>query len=311
MTQFMPSSAAVGRSHLNFADDLIKTEFWAIPRRVYFVAEIGINHNGDLKIAKKLVDMAKATGCDAVKFQKRTIDTVYSPEVLAAPRESPWGTTQREQKEGLEFGEAEYDEIDRYCREVGIDWFASAWDLESQKFLGKYNMPFNKVASAMATHRAFLEVVAAEKRPTFLSTGMSAFEDIDTAVQIFKAANCPMILMHSVSEYPCDEELLNLQMIPVLRKRYGLPVGYSGHESSVSPSVVAAVMGAVVIERHITLDRAMYGSDHASSLEEAGLGALVRQIRKIPNIIGDGVKRITPGEAKIADRLRYWRPIKA
>jgi N-acetylneuraminate synthase len=295
---------------LNFAEDLIQTEVRAIARRVYIVAEIGINHNGDLKIAKSLIDLAKATGCDAVKFQKRTIDIVYPPELLAAPRESPWGSTQREQKEALEFGEFEYDEIDRYCRKIGIDWFASAWDLESQKFLDKYNMPLNKVASAMATHSTFLEAVASERRPTLLSTGMSTFEDIDAAVQIFKAADCPIILMHTVSEYPCAEELLNLQMIPILRNRYGLPVGYSGHESSVSPSVVAVVMGAVIIERHITLDRAMYGSDQAASLSPAGLETLVRQIRKIPNIIGDGVKRITPGEAKIADRLRYWRPTK-
>lgn len=280
----------------------------SIANHVYVIAEIGINHNGSIEIAKRLIDMAKAAGCDAVKFQKRTIGIVYSPEVLDAPRDSPWGTTQRAQKEGLELSEADYDAIDNYCRELRIDWFASAWDIPSQEFLRKYNAPFNKVASAMATHPDFLKAVASEKRTTFVSTGMCEWSDIDRAVKIFADADCPIVLMHTVSEYPCGEETLNLRMIHALRKRYGLPVGYSGHESSVSPSVVAAAIGAVAIERHITLDRAMYGSDQSASLEKSGLETLVAQIRKLPVILGDGEKRTTPTELKIAQKLRYWNP---
>jgi N-acetylneuraminate synthase len=296
-------------ARLSFAHEFVQTEPWPIPRHVHIIAEIGINHNGDLSIAKKLIDLAKAADCDSVKFQKRTIDIVYSPELLDSPRESPWGATVRQQKQGLEFGESDYDEIDRYCREVGIHWFASAWDTASQKFLRKYDCPYNKIASAMATHKEFLQLVASEQRPTFISTGMCNWEDIDAAVQIFKAADCPFVLMHTISEYPCGEELLNLQLIHHLRARYASPVGYSGHEPTVSPSIVAAAMGAVAIERHITLSRAMYGSDQAASLEEPGLVSLVRQIRKIPVIVGDGVKRLTLGEARVADKLRYWNPV--
>lgn len=286
-----------------------RDERYSVAPHVYVIAEIGINHNGDLGIAKGLIDMAHAAGCDAVKFQKRTIDIVYSPEVLDAPRESPWGTTQRAQKEGLEFGQKEYDEIDAYCRGLGIDWFASAWDVQSQKFLRKYDLPFNKVASAMTTNREFLEAVASEKRPTFVSTGMCEWEEVQAAVDIFKSYGCPIILMHTVSEYPCPEESLNLLVLEEMRKRFGLPVGYSGHEPSVSPSVMAVVLGAVAVERHITLDRAMYGSDQSASLEEPGLRSLVSQIRKVPAVLGDGVKRTTPGEKKVAEKLRYWTPV--
>lgn len=275
---------------------------------VYVIAEIGINHNGSLDLAKLLIDMAKRAGCDAVKFQKRTIDIVYTPETLAQSRESPWGTTQREQKEGLEFNEAQYDEIDAYCRKVKIDWFASAWDIPSQRFLRKYDCKYNKIASALLTHIEFLEEVAGEGRPTFISTGMSDYADIDRAVNIFRRHDCPFILMHSVSTYPSPEEDLNLRCIPVLGERYGCPVGYSGHESSVSPSVIAAMMGACAVERHITLNRAMYGSDQAASLEERGLETMVAQLRKIPVVLGDGVKRITGGEAVVAKKLRYWTP---
>ena len=278
----------------------------SIADHILVVAEIGINHNGDVAIAKQLIDLARRCGCDAVKFQKRTIDIVYTPAQLAEPRESPWGTTQREQKERLEFGEAEYDEIDRYCRETGVPWFASAWDLPSQEFLRRYDCPYNKISSAMATKLDFIEAVAAERKPTFLSTGMCGWDDIDRAVEIFRSSDCPVILMHAVSEYPCPEESLNLRLIPALRERYGLPVGYSGHEASVSPSVFAATLGAVAIERHITLDRTMYGSDHAASLERPGLETLVAQLRKLPMTLGDGVKRITSGEAAVARKLRYW-----
>jgi len=274
--------------------------------RTFIIAEIGINHNGDMCIAKKLIDMAKNAGCDAVKFQKRTIDVVYSPEVLGQYRESPWGTTQRQQKEGLEFGKAEYDEIASYCRSVGIEWFASAWDIPSQYFLRTYNLKYNKIASAMLTHLAFLEEVASEKRHTFVSTGMATYADIDEAVAIFKKYDCPMTLMHTVSTYPSQEEELNLLMIQTLKDKYNLPVGYSGHEASVSPSVMAVMLGAVAIERHITLDRAMYGSDQSASLEKEGLDRLVGMIRKIPLVLGDGVKKFEEREQAIAQKLRYW-----
>ena len=276
------------------------------PSRVFFIAEIGINHNGDVGIAKQLIDIAKHAGCDAVKFQKRTIDIVYSPEVLAQFRESPWGATQREQKEGLEFSEAQYDEIDAYCRASDIEWFASAWDIPSQKFLRKYDHKYNKVASAMATHLPFLEEVASERRMTFLSVGMCSYANIDAAVSIFRRHDCPFVLMHTVSTYPANEEDLNLRVIETLRERYGCPVGYSGHEVSVSPSLMAAMLGAVAIERHITLNRAMYGSDQAASLEGPALERLVSMTRKIPKVLGDGEKRTLPAEESVAKKLRYW-----
>ena len=273
---------------------------------VFVIAEIGINHNGSVEIAKSLIEMAKHAGCDAVKFQKRTVDIVYTPEQLAQLRESPWGTTQGEQKRGLEFGREQYDEIDRFCRGLDIPWFASAWDIPSQQFLRAYNCSYNKIASAMATNLPFVKEVASERKPTFISTGMCSWQDVDAALEILRAHDCPTVLMHTVSEYPCPEELLNLQLIPELRRRYNLPIGYSGHESSVSPSVIAAAFGAVAIERHITLDRAMYGSDQAASLEKPGLETLVAQLRKLPRIVGDGEKRMTPAEAAVAKKLRYW-----
>ena len=290
----------------DFANDLVQTKPWPMPRHVYFVAEIGINHNGDIEIAKQLINQAKAAGCDAVKFQKRTIDVVYTPDVLAQKRESPWGTTQREQKEGLEFSAAQYDEIDAHCKQLKIDWFASAWDIPSQQFLRRYNSKYNKVASAMTTHLPFLKEVASEKKPTFVSTGMCTYDDVDRAVEIFKAAGCPIMLMHTVSTYPAAEKDLNLSAMHALRDRYKLPVGYSGHEPSVSPSIMAAMMGAMAIERHITLDRSMYGSDQAASLELPGLLSLLGAIRKIPDCIGDGVKRVLPAEEGVAKKLRYW-----
>jgi len=295
------------KNDFDFASDLVQIKPWAIPRRVFFIAEIGINHNGNVDIAKQLINQAKAAGCDAVKFQKRTIEIVYSPEVLAQKRDSPWGTTQRAQKEGLEFGHQEYDEIDAYCRQLDISWFASAWDIPSQHFLRRYNFTYNKVASAMATHLPFLKEVASEKKATFLSTGMCSYEDIDIAVGIFKAEACPVMLLHTVSTYPAADSELNLSAIHALRERYGLPVGYSGHETSVSPSLMAAMMGAMAIERHITLDRGMYGSDQAASLELSGLLNLVGSIRKIPGSIGDGVKRVLPAEELVAKKLRYWQ----
>jgi N-acetylneuraminate synthase len=287
-------------------EDLIISNPWPISKHVFIIGEIGINHNGDLEVAKKLIDMAKNADCDAVKFQKRTIDIVYTPEVLDAPRESPWGDTQREQKEGLEFGAAEYDEIDRYCNEKKIEWFASAWDLPSQEFLRTYKCQFNKIASAMTTHKEFVETVAAEGRPTFISVGMCTYSDIQFAVDTFRKHHCPFTLMHTVSEYPVPEERLNLLGIIDLRERFDCSVGYSGHEASVSPSLIAATMGASAIERHITLERAMYGSDQAASLEGPGLRQLVAQVRKIPVTLGVKEKQITDGEKVAAEKLRYW-----
>jgi N-acetylneuraminate synthase len=289
-----------------FATDLIQTDPWPIARHALVIAEVGINHNGDLKIAKQLIDLAKQTGCDAVKFQKRTIDIVYSREFLGSPRESPWGTTQRQQKEGIEFGQAEFDAIDAYCREVGMDWFASAWDVPSQLFLRRYKLKYNKIASPMLTHADLLKIVAEERKPTFISTGMSTYEEIDGAVDLFRSHDCPFVLMHCVSEYPAQEKSLNLRCIPELWKRYGCPVGYSGHEVTMVPGVIAVAMGAVAVERHITLDRAMYGSDQAASLERRGLESMVGYIRTIPLVMGDGIKRVTSSEQANAEKLRYF-----
>ncbi|MHC4076979.1 MAG: N-acetylneuraminate synthase family protein [Planctomycetota bacterium] len=270
------------------------------------IAEIGINHNGDLALAKKLIDVAKAAGCDAVKFQKRTIDVVYSREFLDSPRESPWGTTQREQKQHLEFGEAEYREIDAHCREIGIDWFASAWDVASQRFLRQFGLRYNKIASAMLPHAELLEAVAAERKLTFISTGMSTAAHIQGAVGIFRRHGCPFVLMHCISEYPAPERALQLDNIYELRKRYRCPVGYSGHEATVTPTVLAAMMGAVAIERHLSLDRAMYGSDQAASLIPSELSEMVRAIRTIPIAVGDGGRQLTAAELANAKKLRYW-----
>jgi len=274
--------------------------------KTYIIAEIGINHNGELNIAKKLIDLAVKCGCDAVKFQKRTIEVVYSKAVLDSPRESPWGTRTRQQKEALEFGLAQYQEIDRYCRDRRIDWFASAWDIESQNFLRQFNLKHNKVASAMITNHPFVNHVAAEKKHTFVSTGMCTLEQLDETVGIFKKHNCPFTLMHAVSVYPCKEEDLNLGCIPALKKRYGVPVGYSGHEVSPIPSIIAASLGAVAVERHITLDRAMYGSDQAASLEVRGLETLVNGIRSYETCLGTGEKVFGEAERAVAKKMRYW-----
>ena len=274
--------------------------------KTLIIAEIGINHNGDLKIARQLIDLAKRCGCHAVKFQKRTINVVYPEAVLNAPRESPWGTTTRQQKEGLEFGLAQYQEIDRYCRDAGIEWFASAWDIESQKFLRQFNLRHNKVASAMLTRREFLDFVAGEKKPTFLSTGMCDWEQLDQAVATFRKHQCPFTLMHTISVYPCPQEDLNLGLIPVLRERYKAPVGYSGHEIGPTPSIIAVALGAVAVERHITLDRTMYGSDQAASLEERGFEIMIKGIHAYERALGNGQKTYSQAEMNVAKKLRYW-----
>ena len=270
----------------------------------FIIAEIGINHNGDLGIAKDLIKLAKDAGCDAVKFQKRTIDLVYSKEMLDSLRGSPWGTTQGEQKEGLEFGFDDYKEIDRFCKEVGIDWLASAWDLESQKFLRQFDCKYNKIASAMLTYEPLLKGVASEKKYTFISTGMSSTEDIDRAVRIFQEAECPFELMHCVSTYPMDDEDASLSCIKTLRDRYKCDVGYSGHEVGLAVSYAAAALGITSLERHITLDRAMYGSDQAASLEPAGLRTLVGAVRKIKKAMGDGEIKVLDKEVPISKKLR-------
>lgn len=270
---------------------------------VFIIAELGINHNGDLEIAKKLIDGAVRCGCGAVKFQKRTIDKVYTREMLDSPRESPWGTTRREQKEGLEFGLEEYQEIDRYCREQNIPWFASAWDLESHAFLRSFDCRFNKIASVQLTNIPLLEMVAEENKYTFISTGMSTLEEIDRAVDIFRDAGCEFELMHCNSTYPMPTEDANLKMIDTLRQRYQCKVGYSGHETGLVISVAAVALGVTSVERHITLDRAMYGSDQAASVELVGLTRLVDMIRTVELSLGDGVKRITESEREVREKL--------
>jgi len=272
---------------------------------VFITAEIGINHNGDIKIAKKLIDTAKSAGCDAVKFQKRAIDKVYTKEQLDSPRESPWGITTREQKEGLEFSKKEYDEIDNYCKQKEIEWYASSWDVDSQLFLRDFHLKHNKVASAMLTNHELLNMIAEERKHTFISTGMSTIEQIREAVNIFRKNNCLFELQHSNSSYPMKMEEANLKCIQTLKKEFNCDVGYSGHEVLGYLICISAVLlGATSVERHITLDRSMYGSDQAASLESQGLTRLVRDLRRIDVIMGDGVKKVWPSEIPTMKKLR-------
>lgn len=271
---------------------------------VFVTAEIGINHNGSIDIAKKLIDWACISDCDAVKFQKRTIDKVYTKEYLDSYRESPWGTMQRDQKEGLEFGKQEYDMIDEYCKEKGIEWYASAWDIESQYFLRQYNLKYNKVASAMLTNIELLEAIAEEKKYTFIGTGMSNYNEIDAAVNIFEQKGCPYELLHCNSTYPMKNEDANLKMIMSLRDRYKVKIGYSGHETGRIVSLAAVALGATSIERHITLDKTMYGSDQPASLEVEDIQRLVKDIRVIEKALGDGQKTLTEAEEAAKKKLR-------
>lgn len=272
---------------------------------LFLIAEIGINHNGNLDFAKQLIQEASDAGFDAVKFQKRSIDKVYTKEFLDGPRESPWGKTQRDQKMGLEFTEAQYIEIDNFCKKLKIAWSASAWDVDSQKFIQSFNVSFNKVASPMLGHKPLLELIASEGKKTFVSTGMSTLQELDEVVDIFRRHNCEFELMHCNSTYPMKEEDANLNVISTLRKRYNCKVGYSGHESSLLKVCIAAVaLGASSIERHITLDRAMYGSDQAASIQTNSLRAFVSTIRKIPYVLGNGEKSLTPGELSVREKLR-------
>ena len=270
----------------------------------FITAEIGINHNGDICIAKKLIDAAVVAGCDAVKFQKRTVDKVYTKEYLDGPRKSPWGETQRAQKEGLEFGKKEYDIIDAYCHEKAIEWYASAWDVDSQIFLRQFDCKYNKVASAMLTNDDLLKEIASEGKYTFIATGMSTIDEIDHAVEIFRDHKCAFEILHCNSTYPMSQEDANLRLIPMLAAKYNCKVGYSGHEAGLLVSECAVAMGATSIERHITLDRTMYGSDQKASIEPYELSKLVKDIRDIEKFMGTGEKVLSAAEGETKKKLR-------
>ena len=279
--------------------------------KIYFIAEIGINHNGDMEIAKRLIDGAKKAGFDAVKFQKRDINIVYSKDQLNGSRESPWGSTFREQKEGIEFNQKQYEDIDNYCKKIEIDWFASAWDINSLIFLDQFNLKYHKIASAMIVDETFLYQVATRKKHTFISTGMADGKSIEKAVEIFKKNNCPFELMHCISTYPMKPEDANLETINELKNKFKCNVGYSGHESGLAVSYAAAGYGISSLERHITLDRSMYGSDQAASLEPRGQIELVSVIKKMLLAKGKNMYgNITKEEQKISKKLRSHLPLK-
>jgi N-acetylneuraminate synthase len=269
----------------------------------YLIGEIGINHNGDVEIAKKLIELAKASGCDAVKFQKRTPDLCVPRNQRDIPRETPWGLISYiEYKKKVEFSEEEYSAIDACCRSTGITWFASCWDIPSVDFLERFSPPCYKIPSASLTDDELLEYTASKGRPILLSTGMSTLEQIDHAVALLPRES--LIVLQACSTYPAPYEELNLRVIPALRDRYGLPVGYSGHESGIASTVAAVALGAAVIERHITLDRSMWGTDQAASLGPSGLQKLVRDIRLVETALGDGQKRVFESEVAVMKKLR-------
>lgn len=268
----------------------------------YVIAEIGINHNGDIDLAKKLISLAVAAGCDAVKFQKRTVDVVYTAEELAKPRENPFGATNGDLKYGLEFEKEEYDEIDRFCKSVKIPWFVSCWDEGAVDFIEGYNPPVYKIASASLTDDNLLKHTRATGKPIILSTGMSTYAEIDHAVDVLGKNN--LILMHTTSTYPANYNELNLKAIPTMAERYGVLIGYSGHETGIATSVAAAVLGACCVERHITMDRAMWGSDQAASLAPNGITRMVHDIRLWEESKGDGIKRVYEREIPIIKKLR-------
>ena len=277
-------------------------------KKPFLIGEIGINHNGSLKLAKKLIEVASSSGFNAVKFQKREPNISTPEEQKYKLRQTPWGEiTYLNYKKKIEFGHKEFKEIDKFCKKKKIIWFASAWDTDSQKFLKKYNLKYNKIASAMLTNLDLLEKVAEEKKTTFISTGMSTLKDIQNAIRIFKKKKCKYILMHCVSTYPCPIEKLNLKMILTLKKKFNCEVGYSGHESSVSPSIIAYMLGARYIERHITLDRSMWGTDQAASLSENGMKNLSNILNKSSLVLGDGIKRLTKEEMFLLKKFKYWK----
>ncbi|HNW26017.1 MAG TPA: N-acetylneuraminate synthase family protein [Candidatus Gastranaerophilaceae bacterium] len=268
----------------------------------FVIAEIGINHNGDVNLAKKLIDVAVMSGCDAVKFQKRTVDVVYTKEELAKERQSPFGETNGDLKRGLEFGYEQYSEISKYCKKKGIIWFASCWDEESVDFIEKFNPPCYKISSASLTDDALLKHTKSKKKPILLSTGMSTMEQIEHAVQVLGSDN--LVIYHCTSTYPSDHEEINLKVIKTFREKFDCPIGFSGHERGLTPSIVAVAMGANSVERHITMDRTLWGSDHAASLEPNGLFRMVRDIRQVPIMTGDGVKKVYESELPIIKKLR-------
>ena len=276
-------------------------------KKTFIIGEIGINHNGNLKNAKNLIKIAKRVGFDAVKFQKRTPEITTPKNKADTIRETPWGRiTYLDYKKKIEFGKKEFDEINKLCKQLKIIWFASPWDIPSNKFLKQYRLKYNKIASPMLTNIRLLEEVAKQKKFTFVSTGMSSIKDVENAVKIFEKNKCPFSLMHCVSAYPCPEENLNLRLINLYKKKFKIDVGYSGHEKSVSPSLMAACMGATSIERHITLDRTMWGTDQAASLEENGMKNLVELIRKFEKAYGDGEKKLLPIEKLKLKENKYW-----
>jgi N-acetylneuraminate synthase len=270
--------------------------------RCYVIAEIGINHNGDIDLAKRLISVAVAAGCDAVKFQKRTIEVVYTAQELATPRPNPFGETNGDLKHGLEFGQEDYEEIDSFCKQVKIPWLASPWDEQSVEFLEQFDLPVYKIASASLTDDHLLRTIRKTGKPILASTGMSTYAEIDHAVSVLGKKD--LVLMHATSTYPAKYEHLNLRAIPTMIERYGVPVGYSGHETGIPTSVAAAVLGACCVERHITMDRAMWGSDQAASLEPNGISRLVRDIRLVEQALGDGVKRVYEEELPVMKKLR-------
>lgn len=272
------------------------------PSYCFVIAEIGINHNGSLETAKQLIDVAVESGCDAVKFQKRTVDIVYTADELARPRENPFGPTNGDLKRALEFGHDTYREIDRYCRTKGIAWFASCWDEASVDFIEKFGPPCYKIASASLTDDALLRHHAAMRRPIILSTGMSTIEQIQHAAETLAVDD--LILLHCNSTYPAKLEELNLRALQTLQRMFDAPVGYSGHEVGLPTTLAAVALGAAVVERHVTLDRAMWGSDQAASLEPAGLKRLVRDIRAIERALGDGIKCVWESERPVMAKLR-------
>jgi N-acetylneuraminate synthase len=268
----------------------------------FIIAEIGIKHNGDIDLARRLISVAVAAGCDAVKFQKRTVEVVYTHEELQKPRESPFGTTNGDLKQGLEFGHDEYRLIDRYCREVKMPWLASCWDEKSVDFIDQFDPPCYKIASASLTDDKLLRHTRAKRKPVILSTGMSTIEEIDHAVEVLGTES--LILLHACSVYPAHYPELNLKAITTMRERYGVPVGYSGHETGLPSTIAAVALGACCIERHITLDRAMWGSDQAASLEPNGITKIVSYVRIVEQSLGDGVKRVVEREQPIIKKLR-------
>jgi N-acetylneuraminate synthase len=272
---------------------------------VYFIAEIGTNHVGDINIAKQIIDIAVKCGCNAVKFQKKSVEKIYTKEFLDSPLVSPWGKTQREMRVNREFSEKQYKIIEKYCKQKKIPWYVSCWDIDSQIQMRKFKTKYNKVASAMLIHKKLLHTIAEERKHTFISTGMSTMKQIESAVKIFRDYDCPFELMHSHSSYPMKLEESNLKLIPKLRKKFNCDVGYSGHEkSSYIACVIAASLGATSIERHVTVDRTLYGHDQAASLEEPGLRRMIRDVKLIDEILGDGEKRVWESEHDAMEKLR-------